>query len=365
MFRQSIGAVIVASVVVSGGWHLGGPAANSRSALRALPPYYMVMGKLVPNRLAEVVALQADIRDTVTGRTLAVVRLPKPYIYINSITGAADDKAFVLAGQSTTKQAHGRIAFFLLKLSPAHRKVTLMALPIPKLRASLIGGLNSDGSTNFQGLALSPNGTQLAMATDSITGTDWNCDVEVYSLTRRQVKAWRASRALIGMANGDPQAMSWAGSGTLAVNVGTNKQPGAVRVLNTTMAGGSLFADSHLAIQMTGHQGWNPTTGDGIVTLNGTKIVAGMWRFEKGQAILSQVDEFSIATGKTLQVLYPRVPYTEGVFWTNSSGSAVVISLQHQAHQYGVVGVVTGNRFTRLPGAPLLQGFAFAYDLAF
>jgi hypothetical protein len=359
-------AVIVATVAVSGAPHAGRSPAMPRGAVAELPPYYMVMGKLlVPNRYSSLVALEAVIRDTATSKTAAVVRLPRPYVYISDISGAADDKSFVLAGQTTEAYGQGATAFFIARFDPANRDVAVEPLRIPKVMAP---------ARHVEGIALSPDGSRVAIALGSVhkDGSHYvlSSEISVYSLADGSVRTWTAAVGLIGMFFAgpiDPSAMSWSLGGLLAFNgaISSSMAGDHIWLLNTATAGGSLLADSHYVVDLTGHGVWNPS-GEGIVTLDGTKVVAPVYRNdarhqetitingrkERLPEPLSQVDEFSATTGRTMSQLHPVEPYFQSVFWANSSGSVLVISVQHQGSQQAVLGVLAGNRFSPLPGAP-------------
>jgi hypothetical protein len=371
-------AVIVATVAVSGAPHAGRSPASPRGAVAELPPYYMVMGKLlVPNRYSSVVALEAVIRDTATSKIAAVVRLPRPYVYISGIAGAADDKSFVLAGQATEAYGQGATAFFIARFDPANRDVTIEPLRIPKVTAP---------ARHVEGIALSPDGSRVAIALDSLhkQGSHYvlSSEISVYSLADGSVRTWTAAVCLIGMFYAgpiDPSAMSWSRTGLLAFNgaIGGSLAGDHIWLLNTATAGGSLLADSHYVVDLTGHGVWNPS-GEGIVTLDGTKVVAPLYRNdtrhqetitinghkEKLPEPLSEVDEFSAATGRTISQLHPVERSFETVFWANTSGSVLVISIQRQDSQQSVLGVLAGDRFTPLPGAPPLL-LVSQYPVAF
>lgn len=369
-------AVIVATVAVSGAPHAGRSTPGLPGALAELPPYYMTLGKLTPNKYSSTVATEAVIRDTATGGIAAVLRLPGPYTYITDIAGAADDRTFVLAGQATAAYGQGATAFFIASFDPANRTVTVEPLRVPSVTAP---------ARHVDGIALNPDGRRVAIALTSMhkhgSHYVWSSQISVYSLPDGRAKTWTAANSLIGLfPEGpiDPAAMSWSGNGVLAFNGSIGSTSGDhIWLLNTATTGGSLRASSHFVVDLTGHGVWNPD-GEGIVTLDGTKVVAPVYRSDKrheetittgGGKIklpepLSQVDEFSAATGKTISQFYPIEPYLETVFWTNSAGSVLVISVQHQGSQPGRLGVLVRNRFTPLPAAPPVPG-GLEYPIAF
>ena len=73
----------------------GGPAgpASGTSALRSVPPYYIALAGQPDT------PEHAVIRASATGAVLATVKPPRPYRSFTFVSGAADDRTFVLAAQ--------------------------------------------------------------------------------------------------------------------------------------------------------------------------------------------------------------------------------------------------------------------------
>ena len=113
----------------------------SADAFAGVPPYYVE----VPNQSSAVV------RATATGATLARITTSTPFV---GVTGAADDRTFVLDAQrqimGPTVQWPGQPAFYLLRLSASGAEESLTRLAI----AALPSG------TAVTGLALSPDEQQ-------------------------------------------------------------------------------------------------------------------------------------------------------------------------------------------------------------
>ena len=107
----SVAAVVAASLAFSATFHghtpgsprvashgphgapVGGPA-----ALHEAPPYFVEL-----TDLSQIQAQRAAVRSTVTGRTLATARPPKPYNVFTWVSAAANDRTFVLAAQRDRK----------------------------------------------------------------------------------------------------------------------------------------------------------------------------------------------------------------------------------------------------------------------
>src|SRR5262249_7120772 len=125
---------------------------------------------------------QAVVRATATGAVLATVRPPRPYATFSAVTGAADDRTFVLAAQprqQPTASGHVLIKFFLLRLDPAAGTARLTALRIPTVSGSWIQGA---------GIALSPAGSKLAVA----LSIERQSVIELFDLAGGPVREWTA-----------------------------------------------------------------------------------------------------------------------------------------------------------------------------
>jgi len=167
-------AVAAALVATRPGGH---GRASAQDALRSVPRYYMA---LVPVSSNEFGAYYAVVRDALTGKTLATIRPPKPYVTFVGVTGAADDRTFVLTAQSTLAGSlTSRNKFYYVRFNPADNAVTLTLLALPGLPFSNY----LSGSP-----ALSPDGTRLAVASQ-----EGPAQIAVYSLPSGAVRVWVAS----------------------------------------------------------------------------------------------------------------------------------------------------------------------------
>lgn len=68
--------------------------------------------------------------------------------------------------------------------------------------------------------------------------------------------------------------------------------------------------------------------------------------------LTSELQEFSTRTGKVIRALYPVQTGGESLVWTNGPGSVLVVAAPPRHHNQSVYGVLIGNRFTPIPGAP-------------
>ena len=152
-------AVVVLGGTVAGSWLTrsgdGRPAASGSGtgagagvARTRVPAYYVALQNVS----------YASVRSTATGAVLARINTNVPFV---GVTGAADDRTFVLDAQRSimgpTVKWPGQPALYLLRLtaSGAEKSLTRLAFPaLPK-------------GTVVTGLALSPDGGKLAVAVDA------------------------------------------------------------------------------------------------------------------------------------------------------------------------------------------------------
>ena len=373
----SVTAVVAASLAISTAFHGGHRAARGPSGpFAGVPPYYVVLTGKNPSPV--VMQRQfAEVRATATGATLARVTPPRPYRTFVAAAGAGDGRTFVLvAGPWAVTYKDGgkfiRVAptkFFLLHIGAGGRTTRLTALPIPRQP----GGASD--------IALSPDGSKLAVALrDASVGGP---AIQVFDVATGWERVWRwPGGGPVTNNAGEGEVLSWAADDrTLAFQQWVTGNIIHLRLLDTTAPGDSLQAASRLLLRWPGDgAAWHYVQGkisnvlfgfSAIITPDGSKIVAATEDLTK-HPLSSELafTEFSAATGKVVKVLgrwpipglYPG--QTQDVLWTNSSGSTMIVlahkpgvptKVPHSNHVagYGIeFGVLNGNQFTPLPGAP-------------
>jgi len=364
----AVAAAIATSVVVSGALSLGHarrPAHTAAGrpgtvALHPAPtapaglPAYNVA--LAPGPLAGQ-STRAVVRATATGAALATVRPPRPYGTFTGVTGAADDRTFVLAAQPRQQPAaSGRVLmkFFRLRLDPAAGTARLAGLPIPPVSGKWLQGA---------GIALSPDGGKLAVA----LSTGRRSVIDVFDLAGGPVREWKAQLpggTVVGTDLVGANTLSWAADGrTLAFDAWS---PARVQVyaLDTAAPGTSLSA-SRLVMTFPDWATTGSVSGSAIITPDGTKIIA-MEVPSPRTATEIRVRQFSATNGRPLGIL-ATIHYRKGaitgwpdVLWSNPSGSQLIISttrLSAAPSKNGdltpeEIGTVSGGRFAPLPGIP-------------
>jgi hypothetical protein len=370
----AVAAVVAASLAVSATFHgrlrAGGPAAGpSRGApaggpgaLRKVPPYYVDLAG--PTDILG--GRRAEIRATTTGAVLATVRPPRPFGVFTWLSGAADDRTFVLAAQrywhigpgSSEARAEERdgttpTRFFEVRFSPSTGTARLWQLATP-------GKVESG---QLAGVALSPDGTRLAL--------DFRRSIEVITLATGAKRVWQwPAGGWVGNFKPLGQVLSWTADGRMLAFQqwgGRFNNTAHVRILDTTAPGSSLLA-SKLVVTFPDHPGvlTLDVAGNTLITPDGSKIVAPTMTLarEPSFATALQIIEFSARTGKTVRSLDQfrfdsPGPY-QNVLWTSPSGATLIVSDPRAKGRVGAVtGVLSGNRFTALPRAPQVNQIAW------
>ena len=344
-------AVVIASLVLTGHTPPGSSAgpATGTSALRSVPPYYVALAG--PPDTPE----HAVIRASATGAVLATVKPPRPYGSFTFVSGAADDRTFVLAAQrwwNVTSGTRGEnaqqrdnttpVVFFRLRFDPATRTAQLT-------RLSHVAG----SAARLAGIGLSPDGTRLALDLHQ-------AEIEIVSLATGSSRRWvwpgttRSPGTWVGNSKPNGQPFSWAADGRILAFQFWTQSGGItqVRLLDTTSPGGSL-RPARPAVSFVGHgRVKTGPIGNSIITPDGTKIVTVASRTRGGR---SGVMEFSVRTGQ------PIIPPPTGnttslgpwnVLWTDSSGRTVIVAAQSGLSGTPLTGVLRDGLFTPLPGAP-------------
>jgi hypothetical protein len=376
----AVAAVVIASLTLTRSVPArpGGGAASpaGSAALSSVPPYYVALTSAArPAR--------AVIRATATGAIVATVRPPKPYGTFIFVSGAADDRTFVLAAQRWWPSTSGSggpaaqqrdnttpIAYFRLRFDPAVGAARLT-------RLERLPGLDS---TEVTGIGLSPDGTRLALALRFLTvgrtrpGRNGpgsagepgghGPGIQVYTLATGASRGWvwpgptPSSGTWVGNDKPGGQPLSWTADGRILAFQFWTESGGVtqVRLLDTTAPGDSLRA-ARAAVSFVGHgQVKTGPIGNSIITPDGTKIVTVAARTRGGR---SGVMEFSVRTGQP--VIPPPAGNTTSlgpwnVLWADSSGRTLIAEAQSGPSGAPLTGILRRGRFTPLPGAALQSG---------
>jgi hypothetical protein len=330
-------------------WH--GSPAGPASALHKVPPYFVALTG--PTRSEG--DYRAAVRSTVTGRTLATVTPPRPFRVFTWVSGAADNRTFVLAAQRYWYIASGQAGaaaekrdndtptvFFKLTFAPGTHAATLTRLSVP-------GPIHS-----LYGMAVSPDGTRLALDLDLTA-------VQVVTLATGAVRSWAwHGSGHIGNWKPTGQVLSWSADGRYLEFQqwgGPTDTTMHIRVLDTTAPGTSLTTARAIVAYPYRSGASTYATGDSFLTPDGTRIVTAT-TFYPGRRNpadgYGQITEYSTSTGKAVlhEDRFSSAGWQE-VLWASPDGSALVVSDPRGTKtRYGrdnILGVLAGNRFTPIP----------------
>jgi hypothetical protein len=124
------------------------------------------------------------IAETATGKTMFTIKPPKNTSFAN-VTAAADDRTFVVSVAPFPPGAplQAALGWDLLRISPGATSYTLRRLSIPATPPNTLIGA----------LALSPDGTELAVMFDSDTIVEDTATLVIYSVASGQVlRTWQS-----------------------------------------------------------------------------------------------------------------------------------------------------------------------------
>lgn len=351
----AVAAVVAASLAISTTFHghtHSGQAAAQRfngspvgpaSALHLVPRYFAALSG--PTRSAG--DYRAVVRSTVTGRTLATVTPPRPYQVFTWVSGAADDRTFVLAAQRYWYIASGQAGlpaenrdngaptvFFRLTFDPHTHSVQLTRLVVP-------GVIHS---SDLAGMAVSPDGTKLAL--------DLRQSIKIVTLATAAIRTWIwPGKGWIGNWKPFGQIFSWSADGRYLAfqQWGGNIANMHVRVLDTTAPGASLATARVVMTFVNSGTGNAATaTGNTFLTPDGTRIVTAA-----SFTYYGQIAEYSARTGRPVFYEDRFSAGWQEVLWTGPHGNALVVSdPRGKKTQYGrnnVLGVLANDKFTPIP----------------
>ena len=306
-----------------------GPPVSSYVRSGQVPPYYVTATET-----------DAVVHLTVSGASVATIRPSLPGGTMVAVTTAGDGRTFVLGEQGQDRKA---VTFYQFRLGSSGRPGALSRLPMSV----------TDGKT-MTGLALSPDGTKLAIAVVPGGGVQ---QVRLYPVHGGQARTWSAT-------GGGPYGATWlswpASQRTLAFNwsVGHTR---SVRLLNLGTAGGSLLAASRPVVTLgnTANMGQTLYIGpdDMIITRDGSAIVGAsneITNIAKNGIITftTGFPEFSVATGHLTRIVghwHPNQwhePEVVDLLWSDASGRVLIGAIHAGGRNW--VGVISGNKFTPL-----------------
>lgn len=332
---------------------------------RGIPRYYVALDSKGPVSGFPEPLAEATVRVTATGSVIARISAPRPYVGFTAVTGAADDRTFVLLAHARTDPFNGEIPerFFVLRINPdapsATARARLTALPVRDIPGGQNAGTLMLGE-EVATVALSPDGSSLA-AILTVGGLNY---LYVYNLATGKTRNWVwqpcggcdpiALTNPLSLNPGIP-ALSWtADSRSVAFTFMYNHPLSTqLRLLHPDGQGNDVVASSTPFLFRAPVSFWRQAvmTPDGNTVLMALTLPTGAGWF--------RVTRISTATSQAVTI--NTLPITDidtagytgygpliadTILWTNNNGSAVIIADARRGH---TLGVYSGDRYTPLP----------------
>lgn len=354
------------------------PGISPAGAPVSFPAYYLTFsqprGATVPVGLV--------LADTLTGKKLAT--LPPPHgLSFAGITGAADDRTFVADAHWQpwgVPGSYGRSrTWYLIRVVGTGSQVSLTMTTLP-IKPTPVG-------TEINSIALSPDGTMLAVASQPITANSKVAQVVgVYSVaTGAVLHSWSSAPGEIppiegggGEGGDDNASLAWVGNHALVYYGAVEEKPGVwsagVMELDLSRPDGGISASSRLAgsLPLAGFSTSSPfgcdpvSRSDIVITGDGKSFVCGGYGVSSAplpklycrkQPTLNTVAfaGFSLTGSKPATFLsgYRTGCYGYNVtgyaVWANATGSAVIGYMIFGGKNSGMFGVFSKGSFRPLP----------------
>jgi hypothetical protein len=315
------------------------------------PGYYVELGPVVLGTGGGPFK-QATVVRTATGKATATVDSPKPYSGFDLAAAAGNSGTFVLAAQRPFS-AHKPEAFFRLSVSAAgHAQLAPLSLPVTAYPGVLMG------------IALSPNGSQLALASNGSPPWTKGSLLQVVDLANGTSRQWVWPNVGSEWDFNSTQAnLAWVNEQTLVLQISVGKRPAhwaelrsgvfETRVLDTTAPGSDLAAGRRVAGKAS------LSGGDADLTVApAASLVMEFDRAHKAPAPRG-IEEVSTATGKTVRTLGGGKAVE--AFWSNATGTTLIVLEENTAGE-PELGIVTAKgAFTALPAPPGITAKAWPY----
>jgi hypothetical protein len=248
---------------------IGAPTAASQG----MPEYYVTLSLLSQT-------MSAVVHDAATGQVLSQIQVPGARGVAPNIVADGSDRSYVLTGTVVYPTVHGwdegkaEPAFYRLRVAADGRSEKLTRLPVNVQPMS-------DRTAVLTGMALSPDGSELALAVETSAQSNLRGrgQIAVYSLTGGPARTWTAP----GDQGASPMDPNWISKSRLAF-VWQDHLTGSgdyfytgrsqIRVLDTSAPGQDLLA-SRVLLTGGGKLGFIQTAAVGP---GGTPITVATFR---------------------------------------------------------------------------------------
>jgi hypothetical protein len=353
-----VGSFTVASVLLH---HRAAKGPTHHLGTHVGVPRYLVG---VPRYFAELGGSKrgdAIIVDAQTGKVIATISPPKSYYNFVGVTAAADDRTFVLAATTgiSTSGISTPEKLYVLRFTLAHGKASTT---LRQLRIGLPAGWTPEG------LALSPDATQLAIADAPSAASPVEVRVYVYALATGAVKIWSASGQIGNEWDTlpfDAKTFSWAPDDrTLAYFFYAYQKRrlgnAGIYLLDSRSPGGSLLSHSRRLISIRA-DGYG-RTGDWDLTPDGTRIEVGENKYQDKHFVYDcRIKVYSALTGRLIAVrnLPEHIATLGGVLWAGPRAQIMVVALYGGAGSDIPVQVLRGDRLFPIRGVSGAGGSAW------
>jgi hypothetical protein len=317
-----------------------------------VPPYYVFTWSNLKNPSG------ADVRLTATGATIATVQPTAADSTIVGVTGAPDDRTFILDERTLKPQRNPVVnaephTFYRLRLSASGRPSSVTRLPVTE-----------PNGVDVTGFALSPDGTEFAVAVDP-DGNVRHTALKIYSTaTGAVLRSWSAT-GTIGSAPSaleDAEGLSWISDQAIGftwAGVSGGFQQ-SVRLLNLRLGGNNLLDDSRQLMYLG--PGSSPGCQELIVTPDGSAVVCAMLvTLATGPQLTGKYSfvDYPTAAGMPVRTLAHGTVknlarWFADVLWSNPSGSVLIgVIPASGGPTHSEIGMITAGKFTPLPGRDL------------
>jgi len=347
-------AAAAVAAVVLGLTFAGGLTGHRPSSgpVSGVPSYYLTLDEPWSGHFAKAV-----VHSSATGAALASTRIPMPGTAPPSLAAAADGRTFIVVDNNGPALGNGHgDRFYRLRVGPDGRSVRLDRLAI------------SVHPLAVDGVALSPDGSRLAIAEQSCHGNGCQySQIQVVTLATGATRTWRTR------ASGAPWSLSWAADGQQVAFLwesGRDSPPPAQRtgywLLSMAGKGGDLLP-AEGPVRVPPNPGGNIPAA--LVTPDGRAFITNSTRIVPGPdhhvTVITRIIKLSARSGQVRGVLYAAsasgVLQTYGNAGTVDEQGCTVLSLdptgQHPLVQCFLLGRFTlgtlaDGRLRPLPGVP-------------
>jgi hypothetical protein len=342
---------VVAAVLAAAGALPGAVAPPVAPIQTSVPPYYVALTSSAPSvSVPTPAAKAATVRLTSTGAVLARLAPPRPYTSFIAISGATDDRTFVLLAQG--RQDRNGVfpqRFFVLHVDPA-------AAAADRAQLTALPAIDISGTDVVEAMAMSPDGQSLAAI---LLSDSWE-HLYVYNLATGQTRIWvrklcgTCHQTELGGTDYYPPSvvtLSWTSNGKALAFV-ADAGPSQVRLLDLSASGDNVQpASKPFVIRGMPVRVWSGVD----MTPDGKTIFIG-YPNRRGRSVWIGLMRYSVTTGKLTPInnltlvnegtITGYVPDADTVLWTSYNGSKIIVM---GARPGQTAGVYSGSSYTPIP----------------